>query len=101
MKCPHCGADSSVLATRAYKEVMLKRKRRCFNNHEFHTYEVFAGNLDRRTLADTRRGVQVKQLAWSRRRCVLSNPHLPASVLADRLKITEARVRQMRTPRGR
>lgn len=96
MKCPNCGADSNVLATRAYKDVMLRRSRRCFNEHTFHTYEVYAGNLDRRTLAGTRRGVQAREMANRRHNTVLRHPEMSATELAQQLGITEARVRQYR-----
>lgn len=40
MKCPQCGADTSVLATRKHKTVFLKRTRQCFNEHRFMSIEV-------------------------------------------------------------
>lgn len=96
MKCNVCGADSSVLDTRAYKDVLLRRRRRCFNDHVFHTYEVFSGNLDRRTLADTRRGIQARVAAVKRNRSILARPGVSATVLAAEFGVTEARVRQIR-----
>jgi len=96
VKCPRCGADSHVYATRKYKDVLLRRQRLCFNEHKFDTYEVFAGNLDRRTLANTRRGIAQRKHAWHIRRVVLASV-LTASELARELKITEARVRQIRS----
>lgn len=96
MKCPKCGADSHVAATRKYKDVLLRRNRTCFNEHTFATYEVFAGNLDRRTIADTRRGVEAGTKAWKRKQAVLRQPETSATELAAQLGITEARVRQLR-----
>jgi len=96
MKCPRCGADSQVHATRKYKDVLLRRQRLCFNEHKFDTYEVFAGNLDRRTLDDTCRGIAVRKHAWHIRRVVLASA-LTATELAHKLGVTEARVRQIRS----
>jgi hypothetical protein len=96
MKCNICGADSQVLATRKFQNVFLKRKRRCSNNHPFTTYEVFPGNLDRRTLADTRRGIETRIKVIAIRHTVLKEPTRSATSLAVKLNITEARVRQIR-----
>lgn len=95
MKCTRCGAASDVLATREYMEVFSKRTRQCHNGHRFHTYEVTAGNLDRRTLADTLRGVEKGRITWRRRQTILRSTE-SASVLAAQLGVTEARVRQIR-----
>jgi len=83
MKCPKCGADSEVDATRKYKDVLLKRSRRCFNGHPFQTYEVHAGNLDRRTLADTRRGVETKAKSWALKARILRDTRSSAEVAED------------------
>jgi transcriptional regulator NrdR family protein len=96
MKCPRCGADSHVYATRKYKDVLLRRQRLCFNEHKFDTYEVFAGNLDRRKLDETCRGIAVRKHAWHIRRVVLASA-LTATELARKLGVTEARVRQIRS----
>jgi transcriptional regulator NrdR family protein len=96
MKCLKCGADSSVLDTRPYKDVLLRRRRKCFNEHIFATYEVHAGNLDKRTLATTARGVAEKSKAWQRKEHVRKNPEKPSLALAVELGITDARVRQIR-----
>lgn len=100
MKCPKCGADSGVLDTRPYKVVLLKRRRKCFNEHVFATYEVHAGNLDRRTLADARRGVEEKAKAWQRKEYVRKHPEIPSLTIAVHLGITDTRVRQIRKGLG-
>lgn len=96
MKCLKCGADSSVLDTRVYKDVLQRRRRKCFNEHVFQTYEVHAGNLDRRTLANTRRGVAEKTKAWQRKEYVRKHIDQPTLALAVHLGITDARVRQLK-----
>jgi transcriptional regulator NrdR family protein len=97
VKCPKCGAVSLVLATREHKGVLLRRSRKCFNDHTFQTYEVFTGNLDRRTLVSTARGIETRARAWRIKLAVQrADACESAIVLAMRLGITEARVRQIR-----
>jgi hypothetical protein len=98
VNCPHCGTDKTdVLETRVYQDVLNRRRRRCFNECKpFYTYEVFAGNLDRRTITATRRGIRASIRARSRQMLVLQSPELTASQLSRQLGITEARVRQIR-----
>ena len=44
MRCRKCGADSQVLETRAEPDLFqVRRRRKCFNNHLFTTYEGHAG----------------------------------------------------------
>lgn len=41
MRCRLCGAESQVLETRSDKALfLLRRRRRCFNNHPFSTVEI-------------------------------------------------------------
>jgi transcriptional regulator NrdR family protein len=96
MMCPTCGADSSVDATREYLGVFSRRRRLCVRGHRFDTYEVYAGNLDRRTLTATKRGLANKLQSTVNRLTVLASPCASASMLARELGITEARVRQIR-----
>lgn len=39
MKCPQCGADTSVGATRVKPDGTVQRTRICFNYHTYHTEE--------------------------------------------------------------
>jgi transcriptional regulator NrdR family protein len=96
VKCPKCGADSSVTETRSYKAVFLRRRRKCFNAHIFATYEVHAGNLDRSTLAGAKRGAAKGAKARQRKEYVRKNHGVPSLELAVELGITDARVRQIR-----
>jgi len=96
VKCPRCSADSSVLATREFADVLLRRSRECFNGHRFASFEVFKGNLDARTIAATKRGAVGRAVAQRRRHQVLAQPDLTATQLAAQLGCTEARVRQIR-----
>lgn len=97
MKCPRCNADSEVLATREFSEVLLRRFRQCFNGHRFQSFEVFRGNLDARTIAATARGAVGRAAAQKRRAAVLARPHASATELARMLGCSEARVRQIRS----
>ena len=95
MKCNECGAESSVIETRAFMVVMLRRVRLCFNEHKFQTFEVYAGNLNRPSLSRPFRGITKRNAAARLRRQVAASSE-PAPALAARLKISESRVRQIR-----
>lgn len=94
MNCPRCGAPSEVLSTRT-DVATVARRRQCFNEHRFTTFEVPPGAVDRRQLEATKRGFLQRAAAWARRMQVLRSKD-SATVLAARLGITEARVRQIR-----
>lgn len=96
VKCPKCGAPTEVLETRPYMGVFSRRTRLCFNEHKTSTYEVPASALDRRQLPVIKRGIKTREEARRRRLTVIRSPGVPASELASKLGITEARVRQIR-----
>lgn len=96
MKCPHCGADSSVEETRVYQDVFLRRARKCFNGHRFPTYEVHAGNIDRRTLVGTRRGVKAKAKSWQIKLRILAQPGAAATGVAAELGVSDTYVHMVR-----
>ena len=95
MKCQRCAADSEVLETRT-SGPWVRRKRECFNGHRFVTYEVYRGNIDKRTRDATVRGLKSVSLANQRRIRVKNGAAKTASQLARELGVTEARVRQIR-----
>ncbi len=95
MNCPRCGAPSTVLETRT-QIASVVRRRECFNQHRFTTHEVMPVVIDKRQFAATVRGFGQRALAWARRQAVLRSKE-SATVLARRLDMTEARVRQIRT----
>lgn len=77
-------------------EVLLRRVRTCFNGHRFQTYEVFPGNLDQQNLSRTKRGIQIRSKAWTRKAKVLAHPEMSNKELGKELGITEASVRRIR-----
>lgn len=95
MRCRKCAAESEVLETRKTAP-WLRRTRLCFNGHKFLTYEVYPGNIDKRTRRETTRGIAAAALVAKRKRAVLLSPEKTATLLARELNITEARVRQIR-----
>ena len=95
MKCQRCAADSEVLETRT-SGPWVRRTRLCFNGHKFVTYEVYSGNIDKRTRDATVRGLKSVSLANQRRIRVKNGAAKTASQLARELGVTEARVRQIR-----
>lgn len=96
MKCLTCAADTSIVDTRPWKEVFVQRRHECFNGHRFKTYEVPAGCLSRKDVALAQIGVARRSKSWRLRRAVLTSPDASATVLANSLGCTEARVRQIR-----
>lgn len=40
MLCPECGSPSEVIETRPFRQVFLRRRRRCTRGHPFSSYEV-------------------------------------------------------------
>jgi predicted transcriptional regulator len=60
------------------------------------TYEVYSGNIDKRTRDATVRGLKLVSLANQRRLRVKNGAVKTASQLAQELGVTEARVRQIR-----
>ena len=95
MRCNKCAAESEVLETRK-SAPWVRRTRLCFNGHKFVTYEVYSGNIDKRTRDATVRGLKLMSLANQRRLRVKNGAGKTASQLAQELGVTEARVRQIR-----
>jgi hypothetical protein len=96
VKCPRCGADSEVLATRQDERAFtVRRRRQCFNEHRFYTLEVLPPATSQKTLADAARGAIERINRWRRDRLVLRDPRPSAHVARD-LGLTGARVRQIR-----
>ena len=101
MKCPKCGADSKVLDTRDQDGVMLRRRRKCFNEtHVFVTYEVYAGDVQAKRLRQRPNGIKIAAKAWKRKEYVASKPEASASELARELGISEAAIRWIRNNHG-
>lgn len=90
MKCPTCGAWSSVLATRE-----ISRRRECANGHRFSSVEVPAFVVNQKDYRAFQRGARLRARNWARDQRVLSDPR-GSTTLARELGITEARVRQIR-----
>lgn len=78
MKCPHCGAWSTVLATRA-----TRRRRECANGHRFNTVETVLGLS----------GNRVQK--WARNQAIRADER-GNSELARIHNVSEARIREIR-----
>jgi DNA-directed RNA polymerase sigma subunit (sigma70/sigma32) len=96
MRCLKCGAATSVLETREYKGLFLRRSRQCHNEHKFASYEVHAGALDKRQILSALAGQSAREKSARRARAVLRNPGKSAAELAGVLGISATRVRQIR-----
>lgn len=93
MICPHCGAATDVLETRAWRTRFLKRVRECHNGHRFPTYEITRGVLKHdahkpanpERLEGIRRTHRIKQF-------LATHHETKAADVAERFGATRARV---------
>lgn len=90
MKCPVCGAWSSVLATRG-----AHRRRECANGHRFTSIEVVPSVVHAKDYRAYVRGVAERAKTWPRDRRILEDSR-SSTVVAREYGITPARVRQIR-----
>lgn len=95
MKCPRCGAVSSVLDTRTGQHGQTIRRRQCFNMHKFSTWEVLPETFNRRDLAAGLRTSLTRVTTWARNAAIRRST-LPNTKIAAKHGITEARVRQIK-----
>ena len=67
MRCPQCGAASEVSDTRpAQHGLVVRRARKCFNEHRFVTYEAPSAAYTSSTPA-VKRAVDAVLRRWARR----------------------------------
>lgn len=90
MKCPTCGAWSTVLETRD-----TRRRRECANKHRFPTVEVVPGVVSAKDFRAYQRGAALRAKNWVRDRRILDDLRGSTAVAREH-GITEARVRQIR-----
>lgn len=90
MKCPHCGAWSTVLDTRN-----TRRRRECANGHRFATVEVVPGVINTKDYRAHLRGAAERARNWTRDRRIVEDPRGSVTVARD-YGISDARVRQIR-----
>jgi hypothetical protein len=102
--CPHCGAESAVLATRAGPNNTVQRRRVCVGakSHRFSTYEVpaavFCSAKQRaRQYAQT---VASRLALIERDRRIAATLHLGWRVLAERHGLTKTAI-YLAAKRGR
>lgn len=89
MKCKFCGADTSVIATRAFRTVFLKRTRKCFNEcASFITIEVPIGVVARSRIDRIENGIKLRARTNALRRAVRNNPGIKPQALARKLGIS-------------
>lgn len=96
MMCPKCSADSSVLSTRAYKTVMTKRRRLCFNGHEFATVEVPIKTVSEKLLDSKAHATRRRANSIRVKKIVLDRTDLAATEVAAMLGISAVYARQIR-----
>lgn len=102
MKCPKCGADSSVLESRVFEYETLRRRRECRSGHRFTTVEIYREIYGS---ARQRASVYAKSMArwrkiWGRNLDMVRNSHLGWQHFATKYSLSRSAVflaaRQMR-----
>lgn len=102
MKCPRCGADSSVKETRPFEHGTGYRRRECFNGHRFTTVEIY-----RETYGSARQRAKIYSQSmaqwrarWARNMDMFRNRHLGWQHFVDKYAVGRSNfflvVRQMR-----
>lgn len=95
MKCPTCGAWSSVLDTRTGPHESLRRRRECGNGHRFATLEVFPEVLHHDARLANVRAVAVKRALWQRDQNIRSDPR-PRAALAQEHGLTASQITRIK-----
>lgn len=70
MKCPQCGAWSSVLDTREAPLDTTKRRRECANGHKFTTVEVLSIAVSKHYLQSAARSSKSRRARWARDKAI-------------------------------
>lgn len=94
MKCPECGAYSSVEDTRAFS-ASLRRRRICANHHRFATVEVLDTAAARIEAARNKTIVAEGLRTWRRDQRIIADPR-PSSVVSKEHGLAASTVRQIR-----
>lgn len=96
MRCPTCGAETKVLATRQAPDWTIKRTRQCDSGHRFATYEVLpAARASKRDMRSTASAAADRVRRWGRDEQIRNDPR-PTREVARDAGITTALVRMIR-----
>lgn len=102
MKCPRCGADSTVKETRSWENETMYRRRECFNGHRFTTVEIYRevyGSAKQRARSYTQ-SMKSWRERWARNMDMFRNSHLGPEEFEAKYKVGRSNfylvVRQMR-----
>lgn len=83
MKCPICGAWSSVLGTRDGPFETTRRRRECGNGHRFWTYEVHAAMRNPGSMKRSLDTIKRNRKLWERDQKIIKDPRTAAEIAAD------------------
>ena len=83
MKCPTCGAWSSVLDTREGPNETVKRRRQCANGHRFFTFEVLHAAIHQDAVKASARAIGRKRLLWRRDQAIRADTRLQRVIAVD------------------
>lgn len=82
MKCPICGAWSSVIETREnIKRESTRRRRKCANEHKFWTLEVFPGFINPEAAKRCLIGVEKSRARWVRDQAIRRDSRTPRELV--------------------
>lgn len=83
MKCPTCGAWSSVLDTRTGPHESQRRRRECANGHRFVTLEVLPTVIHHDARVSTSRAVAKRRALWKRDQAIRADTRLQRVIAAE------------------
>lgn len=83
MKCPICGAWSSVLDTRAGPHESLRRRRECANGHRFATLEVLPVVIHHDARLASVRATAKRRALWTRDQRIRADGRLQRVIAAE------------------
>lgn len=96
MMCPKCGAWSEVAETRKQIDLIIRRRRKCANNHSFTTFEVYPAMVaSKRDVRKAAAKASTNAKLWQRDRQIRADSRSTAEV-ARHWGLTTARIRQIR-----
>lgn len=83
LKCPICGAWSTVLDTREGLSETVRRRRKCANHHRFPTLEMHATMRNVGAMQRALQTIKARRKLWARDQKIIKDPRTAAEIAAD------------------
>jgi transcriptional regulator NrdR family protein len=100
MKCPRCGAESSVAETRTGEHLTIRRRRVCTSGHRFTTVEMHQSAVHKGDLVRRAKAIAARVAMWHRDIEIARDLHQGWRVLAARYGVKYQAI-YMAASRGR